>query len=113
MGLMIVVHRGRGGLIAVIAFVGMTLADFLSAAYFHNPNFYAQNGWPKLAACWFAAAIVWWLLPHRQEEVLGATGQAEQKPSILRDQDSLFWIPAKHWPLLLFVLGIGLNFLRF
>jgi len=112
-GLMFVVHSGRGGLIAVIAFVSMALADFLCAAYFHNANFYAQNGWPKLAASWFAAAVVWFLLPHRQEEVLGATGQAEPKPSILRDRDSLFWIPAKHWPILLFVLGIGLNFLRF
>jgi len=110
---MFVIHRGRGGLIAAIAGLSMALADYLVGTYFHNPEFYAQNGWPKLAASWLAAAIVWQLLPHSQEEVLGATGHAEGKPSILREGDTLFWIGAKHWPPLLFVLGIALNFLRF
>lgn len=110
---MFVVHRGRGGIIAVIAFVCMALADLLTASYYHNADFYTRNGWPKLAACWLAAAIVWLLLPHRSEEVLGASGRTEVKSSIFRDSDSLFWIPAKHWPLLLFAIGCLLGLVRF
>jgi hypothetical protein len=109
---MIVVAKGRGLLIAAVAAGCMILTDFLTAGHYHDSDYYAHNGWPKLAAFFAAACIVWWMTLKRGDEVLTATHQATPKRSILRDQDSLFWIPARYWPGVLFVLGIALCFFR-
>ena len=107
---MFVPSRGRGFLIAMIAFLCLSLTDFLIGEHFHDSNYYAQHGWPKLAAFWIAAAIVQLLLPRKPEEVLGAIHPPERQPSVLRDGDTLLYIPARYWPLVLVALGIGFYF---
>jgi hypothetical protein len=86
-------------------------SDYLSDAYFHDQNYYAQHGWPKLAACWAAAAIVQVLVP-RSEEVLAGAIDVSPVKSVLREKDGLFFIPIKFWPLVLFAAGIVFYFVR-
>jgi hypothetical protein len=109
---MFVPSHGRGFLVAIVIVLCLSLTDFLTSLHFHDDNYYAEHGWPKLTAFWVAAGIVQWMLPHKRPEVLGAQG-IEMQPSILRCRDSLLMIPAKYWPHVLSALGIGFYFFRY
>jgi hypothetical protein len=109
---MIIVAKGRGFLIAAIAAASLLLSDLITSIRYRDGNYYAQHGWPKLAAFFAAACIVWWMTLQRVDEVLEGTNHIAAKRSILRDQDSLFFIPAKYWPGVLLALGIAFYFVR-
>jgi hypothetical protein len=111
---MFVASRGRGYVIAIVAGLSLLICDSLTAQYFKDSNYYAQHGWPKLTAFWFAAAVIQLMLPRKREKVLGEIhAPPAEKSSLLRAQDALFLIPAKYWPLILFALGIGFYFVNF
>jgi hypothetical protein len=109
---MIVVAKGRGFIIAIIAAGYMLLSDFVTSAHFHDNNYYAQHRWPKLSAFFAAACTVWWMTHWREDEVLAGTYQTTARQSILRERDSLFFISAKYWPGILLALGIASYFVR-
>ncbi len=95
-----------------VSTAGCLLAsDYLTSAYFHNENYYAQHGWPKLAAFWAAAGIVQAFVPRGEEILPGAT-DISAKTSVLREKDGLFFVPIKYWPLILLGAGILFNFIR-
>jgi hypothetical protein len=77
--IMIISYRGRDWLVGIITISCLLLSDFLTSLYYHDPGYYAQHGWPKLAAFWVAAAIVRLLIPQREEEVLGVMPQPATK----------------------------------
>jgi hypothetical protein len=110
---MFIQARGRGILIAVVAVLCLVIADALTSEYFHDSDYYAQHGWPKLAAFWIAAGLVRLMLPGRPEEVLGAIHAQQPRPSVLRAQDTLLWTPARYWPAVLLGLGVVFYFLKF
>ena len=96
-----------------VSTTGCLLAsDCLCGAYFHNENYYAQHGWPKLAAFCVAAGIVRAFVPRNEEILAGATDVSARK-SILREQDGLFSVPIKYWPLILFAAGILFYFIHY
>jgi len=123
-----IVHRGRGSLIAVIVFVCLFAAEIFTRIQFHDNNYYQQHPWPKSAACLLAAFLVWWLSPRSAPAtVLNSTDRqwlvssslhtpplapesSALKVTIFRETDSLFYIPVKYWPMLLCVLGVVLYF---
>ena len=127
------IHRGRGGLIALIAFLCPVVLELVTSAQFHNDHYFQQHGWPRLTGFLLAAAIVWWLSPrtvrhrpHPQQQdwlvsssstvpgptssgLTGSSDGAERspfRPRIFRPTDSLFFIPARFWPLILCALGV-------
>ncbi len=123
-----IIHRGRGGLIALITFLCLLAAEAFTRIHFHDDSYYQQHPWPKLVACLAAAALVWWLSPrtekapvaphfdrsflvsHSQESPITETEPSAFKLTLFRDYDSLFFIPVKYWPLLLCALGVVLYF---
>ncbi|MFZ1087044.1 MAG: hypothetical protein WAN35_18935 [Terracidiphilus sp.] len=109
---MILTFRGRGWIVGIITVVCLLASDLLTSIQFHNSNYYARNGWPKLVAFWAAAGIVRWMLPRAEEDVtLGAQEVSGQKPA-LRERDSFLLLPVKYWPLVLLALGVGFYFVR-
>ena len=108
---MFVPSRGRGILVAIVIFLSLYLMELITNRHFHDSHYYSQHWWPKLTAFWIAAAIVQWMLPGRQDEVIGCAPQMEDKSSILSDKDSLLYIPVKYWPGILFAIGIGSYFI--
>ena len=122
------IHRGRGGLIALIAFVCLVCTELYTRAQFHDDRYFQQHGWPRLAGFLLAAVIVWWLSPQAaplrphppQQDWLvsssstapglsgssGAPKRSRFRPRLFRATDSLFFIPARYWPPILCVLGI-------
>src|SRR5215469_12673819 len=103
--------KGRGWLVAVATGGCLLASDYLTGLYYHDSNFYAQHGWPKLAAFWAAAAIVQLSLPRR-DEVPNGTMDVRQDNSLFREQDALIYVPIRWWPLVLFLLGIAFYFVR-
>ncbi|MGD0799951.1 MAG: hypothetical protein ABR906_01410 [Terracidiphilus sp.] len=110
---MIVVARGRGILVLVIAVACLLLSDYLTGVHFGDSNYYAQHGWPKLLAFLVAAAVVWLMVFHHDDETLGVDPIRAKKSSIFHDGDSLFYIPVKYWPGLLSLLGLIFYFMRY
>jgi len=109
---MMISFRGRGWIVGVITVACLLVSDLWTSIQFHDSNYYARNGWPKLAAFWVAAGIVRWMLPRAEEdEQLGVQELTAQKPA-LRERDSFLLLPVKYWPLVLVALGVGFYFVR-
>jgi hypothetical protein len=124
-----IIHRGRGGLIALIAFLCFFVAEGYTRVHYDNDFYYQRHPWPKLAACLVAATLVWWLSPRKQEppgpgmrDQSWLPSQSQQalptepepasfRLTLFRETDSLFFIPVRYWPLLLCLLGIFLYFI--
>src|SRR5579863_2215060 len=102
-----IVWKGRGGVVALIAFGCLVLAELVTRRVFNDPSYYQNHGWPKLAGFWIAAALVYalgsWLCVGQERTLVDkGTGQ-EIKASL---EGPLFLIPARYWPPILF--GVGL-----
>jgi hypothetical protein len=106
-----IVWSGRGAIIVAIAFGSLLASELLTRTYFHDDSYYQQHGWPKLAGFLVAAAITWALCIPRGES-LSAINPEPREVSFLRSQDTLFWIPAKFWPLILCAFGVASYFYR-
>jgi hypothetical protein len=104
--------RGRGYVIGLVAGGCLLAADWLCGARYHDADYYAQHGWPKLAAFALAGAIVWSLNLSKRDETLGVPDRDAAREPFFRQQDSLFFVPARYWPLLLCILGGVFYFVR-
>jgi hypothetical protein len=104
--------RGRGYVIGLIAGGCLLVSDWLCGVRYHDPEFYAQHGWPKLAAFMAAALIVWWLNSLGHEETIGVGQQEMKQKPFFREPDSLMMVPARYWPFALCALGVVFYFVR-
>ena len=108
---MVIIWRGRGILVGIITAACLLLCDGITAAYFHDKDFYADHGWPKLLAFLVSAGLVWILVPKPPPK--------ETDPDLLRyeelkppaEGDALFFVPMRYWPAILVVLGVLFYFI--
>jgi hypothetical protein len=80
---MFIPNRGRGFVVGLTVLGCLSLSDYTTGKYFRDGDYYSQHGWPKLAAFWAAAGIIWWMMPVKGDEVLGVDLRAEQPRSVL------------------------------
>jgi|SRR5579863_1834822 hypothetical protein len=122
-----IVWRGRGVVIALIAFGSSLAAEVFTRARFHDEHYYQRHSWPILVAFLVAAVIVWCLeSPYTpptdqplkdllQTPGLPAPFEEREKPrfrvAFFRPSDSLFFIPARFWPLILCAIGVLFYFI--
>ncbi len=112
---MLVGGKGRGYLIALVTVAWMVGIEWAAVRYFDDRQYYAEHGWPKLLACWASAATV--LLMRRElgvaepdDSPYGAVAPITPDPHPVPEAESqLFYIRARYWPAILFVLGIALS----
>jgi hypothetical protein len=104
-----IIWRGRGFAIALIAFGSLVLAEGAIEEAFQDTRYYQQHGWPKLLGFWTAATLVYavrsWLgvpTPHAV-----ADGKAGRVP-----EGELFFVKARFWPAVLVCLGIVFLFVK-
>jgi hypothetical protein len=105
-----IIWRGRGIVIALIAFGCLLFTELATETTFSDADYYQTHGWPKLAALWLAALIVYQMLPwfEVQRTRFGyIPGQPEVVP-----QSELFFVPARFWPQVLIALGVVLLFVK-
>jgi hypothetical protein len=78
---------------------------------FWDESYYAENAWPKVAATFLAAIVVWFLGRYLNS----GTGrvvvdQETQEQLILKRTHTFFWLRMEYWAPLLILLGIVLAF---
>ena len=105
-----IIWRGRGIVIALVAFACLLLSEFVIEAAYADDRYYQSHGWPKLIAFWSAAALVYafrsWLGVGQLRTVIDKdTGQEIR----LSSEGALFFVPARFWPAVL--VGLGFVFL--
>jgi len=105
-----IIWRGRGYLVAIIAFGCLLISESLTRFFYHDKTYYQQHGWPKLAAFLLAAGLVWRLSRREGQDSIGV--QPLTRKTLLREQDSLFFVPVKYWPRVLCVLAFVFYFVR-
>jgi hypothetical protein len=108
-----VIWRGRGGVIALIAFGCFVLTEMVTRASFGDTSYYQTHGWPKLVAFWVAAGFVYALrswLGVGQERTLIDKGTGQEIK--LCREGQLFFIYARYWPVILLGCGIVFLFVR-
>jgi hypothetical protein len=108
---MLLSWKGRGWMVGVSTFGCLLISEYLTGLCHHDSTYYASHGWPKLVAFWASAAISRALVPRTEEVLPGATDISKKK-SLLHEQDGLFMIPLKYWPILLIAFGIVFYFFR-
>jgi len=107
------IWRGRGGVIALIAFGCLVLTELFTRTAFRDPNYYQTHGWPKLVGFWVAAALVyslrgWFGIGEERTLIDKGTGQ-EIKMSL---EGQLFFVPARYWPWILLAIGLLFFFIH-
>ena len=106
-----IIWGGKGFLIAIIVAACLLSSDWFAGQHFHDPEYYATHGWPKLIGFFVAAAFVWLLSYKRKEEAIGNDVETPRE-SFFSDRDSLFFIPARFWPFILAGLGVVFYFVH-
>lgn len=108
-----IVWRGRGIVIALIAFACLVFAELFTRSMFVDRRYYQVHGWPKLAGFWLAAALVYslrsWLGGGRESWSVDSETGKEMKHS---EEDSLFHVRVRFWPLILVGLGVVFFFVH-
>jgi hypothetical protein len=102
------IWRGRGFLIALAALACLAAADYATAAWSGDENYYRTHGWPILLAFALAAALVYKMrawLGVGQTRVL--VDPVANRHVVFNQESSLFFVPARYWPAVLPVLGVA------
>jgi hypothetical protein len=99
-----IVWRGWGYLVFVITLGVLILMEVGTGRLFHDSNYYAAHGWPRLLGFLVAAVAVWFLGTYLNRRAERAEGN---KPV-----HSLFFIRVDYWAGILVVLGIVSLFIR-
>lgn len=102
-----IIWSGIGWIVAVVAFCCLMAAEYLTEAMTGDESYYQAHGWPKLAGFMAAALILFPVARFRsgmrdRHLVDKETGQEV----VMRANDSLFFIPLRHWPYLAVALGV-------
>ena len=108
-----VIWRGRGIAIVLIAFGCFVLTEVATRAAFGDTTYYQTHGWPKLVAFWVAAGIVYALrswLGVGQERTLVEKGTGQEVK--MSREAQLFFVSARYWPAILLACGIAFYFVR-
>jgi hypothetical protein len=104
----LIIWKGLGFLVPVIAFACFLLMDFLTGRV--DETYYSNHAWPMIVAGLLAAAIIgplgWWL-NRRPGRTLRDEATGERVT--LRSAHSLFWVPMEYWAIIVFLFATGLG----
>jgi hypothetical protein len=102
-----IIWSGLGFLVAVITFLFLLSAEYVTESLFGDESYYQDHGWPKLAAFFLAGAVVWSLgayLNRRQGKVM--VEKETGKEVLIKPNHSFFFVRMEYWGPILFALGI-------
>ncbi len=102
-----IIWNGLGFLVAVIVFILLLAAEYVTEWMFADDSYYQAHGWPKLLAFFIATAMIWPLgiyLNRKEGKVL--IEKATGKEVLIKPNHSLFFIRMEYWGPILLVLGV-------
>jgi hypothetical protein len=101
------VWQGSGFLAALVGIALMVLTDLTVRARTHDPDYYHAHGWPKLVACWIAAAVIYALARYLDSRpATMVIGRGTGREIEMKRVHSLFFLPLKYWPYLYLIFGV-------
>ena len=108
-----IIWKGKGFLVAVVAFLMLLLTEFSVEALFKDGTYYQRHGWPKLVGFFIAGCIVLPIgkyLNRKEGKVL--IEKDTGKEVVLKAKHSLYFIDVEYWSYILFALGVIFFFVR-
>lgn len=102
-----VIWSGLGFLVAVVTFLLLLTAEYVTELLFRDESYYQAHGWPKLLAFLLAAAVIWPVgayLNRKQGKVL--IEKETGREVVIKPDHSFFFIRMEYWGPILIVLGI-------
>jgi hypothetical protein len=106
-----IIWRGRGIFIALIAFVCLILVELGTEAIFRDDTYYQEYGWPRLVGFGVAAALVYllrgWFGVGQERTLIDKETSQEVQVDM---ESSLLFVPARYWPFILLILGVVFTF---
>jgi len=108
-----IIWKGAGFIVAVVAFLMLLLTELSVEALFTDEKYYQTHGWPKLVGFFIAGCIVLLIgkyLNKKEGKVL--IEKDTGKEIVLKAEHSLFFINVEYWSYILFVLGVVFLFVK-
>lgn len=103
-----IIWSGYGFVVAIITFVDLLLAEFISESIMHDHKFYQNNQIPIGCALIISGFIINYLdkyFTQKREKKEGT--RIFDKVTIAQKNHSLFFIPFKYWSYILWISGIA------
>jgi hypothetical protein len=108
-----IIWKGAGFIVAVVAFLMLLLTELSVEALFNDDRYYQRHGWPKLLAFLVAGCFVLLIgkyLNKKESKVL--IEKETGKEVVLKSEHSLFFINVEYWGYILFALGVIFLFVK-
>ena len=106
---MIIVWKGAGGLFIFIGIVVCLLLNIVTAAVYHENNYFSAHLWPKLAALWITGVSCWFLgryLNGKPGRVV--TDRLTGREVFEKPNHHFMFIKLEYWGAALCAIGLGL-----
>lgn len=110
---MIIIWKGRGGLVILIAIGAFLAMNAVTVSVYHDNDYFELHRWPKVAALWLAGLVSYLIgtyLNSRNARVL--IDKRTGHEVVLRPDHSLFFVRMEYWGAILFVLGVVIALMR-
>lgn len=107
-----IIWRGFGFLVGIAGFAGMILANVYTHSLINDDAYYRAHAWPKLIGAAVGAAMAFAVVKilRRFEKPRIVIDKETGKEVELRRGDSLYFIPVRFWPFLIFGIGTWVAF---
>ena len=109
-----IIWRGYGFLVPLIAFACILLAEIGSEALFRDDTYYQEHAWPLAFAFILAGALVATAdrrFPGADPRVM-IDEQTGERVRVGGARHSFFFVPLRYWSVLLVAMGVGATLLR-
>ena len=108
-----IIWQGKGYLVAVIVFLSSLIMQLLTNYITHNDSYYKEAPLPLTLALLIAGMIImvidrFYLNEKVQVLIDKSSGEEVQ----ITKTHTLFFIPFKYWPYILFVIAVGVFYFR-
>jgi hypothetical protein len=104
-----IIWSGLGFLVAVITFLLLLSAEYVTELLFRDESYYQAHGWPKLLAFFLAGVVIWPLGIYLNRKPRKVMIEKETGKEISMPGHTFFFITMEYWGPIL--VGLGIIFL--
>ena len=107
-----IIWRGFGILVGIAGFIGFILAELITRGFTNSDTYYQAHTAPRLGGALLGAALAFGVVKILEmwEKPRIVIDKATGREMVLRRGDSLFFIPVRFWPYIIFGIGVVVAF---
>jgi hypothetical protein len=109
-----IIWRGFGILVAIAGFIGFIVAELITRGITNSDTYYQAHSLPRLGGAVLGAVLAFGAvkLLKMWDKPRIVIDKATGREMVLRRGDSLFFVPARFWPYIIFVIGVVVAFIN-